>query len=82
MGQADDELAHAQYWDERYKNENGEELETYDWFRTWEQLETWFRSHLMSEELIQPQILHLGCGNSVRGSRCQFFMQKMLTKAE
>ena len=36
----DDELAHPDYWNQRYKDANGrEDLETYVWYRTWDHLE-------------------------------------------
>ena len=98
-GKIDDELAHAEYWDERYKtsvselpvshsssfisqegsdNETGDEdedgskdrevvLDTYDWFRSWEHLESWCKENLPPSST-RPRILHLGCGNSVRPS--------------
>lgn len=44
------------------------DLDSYDWFRNWEHLETWIRNTL-PQSTTQPKILHLGCGNSVcRGS--------------
>ena len=49
------------------KSNDNAELGTYDWFRTWEHLETWFKKHLTTEPK-QPRILHLGCGNSVRST--------------
>ena len=86
--QVDDKLAHATYWDQRYKDaiidasntldasitsdesntsdesRHGEDLETYDWFRTWEHLDSWIRNILL-HKFTQPRVLHLGCGNSV-----------------
>jgi len=56
MGPDNDELAHVQYWDERYKNDDGEELETYDWFRTWEQVEAWFRRQLYVTFLLSASL--------------------------
>lgn len=40
------------------------DLNTYDWFRNWEHLETWIKQILPASETC-PKILHLGCGNSV-----------------
>jgi hypothetical protein len=77
--QVNDELRYATYWDNRYKDEiviisdasnitagsrHKEKLQTYDWFRTWEHLETWIRNILL-HKFTQPRVLHLGCGNSV-----------------
>ena len=62
----DDELAHPDYWNQRYKDATGrEDLETYVWYRTWEHLELWFKEHLTIGHK-QPRILHLGRGNNVR----------------
>jgi len=40
------------------------DMETYDWFRSWEHLESWLRDNLPPSST-SPRILHLGCGNSV-----------------
>ena len=72
--QKPDELSHREYWDQRYKalidqevegNSDEGKVETYDWFRNWEQLESWFRDILRCSSSASLKILHLGCGNSV-----------------
>lgn len=65
------ELAHPTYWNERYASEQeaGEDdtkptLGSYEWFRNFEDLRSFFEKHL-PPPLSGPRILHLGCGNSV-----------------
>jgi hypothetical protein len=65
------ELAHPEYWDERYTSEqktseNGTQpvLGSYEWFRNFEDLRPFFAKHL-SASFSGCHILHLGCGNSV-----------------
>ncbi|KAI9739895.1 MAG: hypothetical protein M1818_004951 [Claussenomyces sp. TS43310] len=66
------ELSHSRYWDERYRSEqkvNQHETETqpsldsYDWFRSFEQLRRFFE-HNLPPSSSGCHILHLGCGNS------------------
>ena len=61
MGENAAELAFPDYWNRRYTEEEGKQ-DSYDWFRTWEHLEAWFKNHLSGSN---ARILHLGCGNSV-----------------
>lgn len=57
------ELAHAEYWDERYKKP--EEQDKYDWLRDFKAVEPFLKGHLPAQNRHQPRILHVGCGNSV-----------------
>ncbi len=65
-----EELAHASYWDSRYACHDGKDAldtngtGTYDWFKSFEALRAFFENHLPSMNGT-PEILHLGCGNSV-----------------
>lgn len=70
-------LSTPQYWNERYSasrkpdgegdgQENENEIESYEWYRTFEKLKYFFNKHL--PELPAGagcHILHLGCGHSV-----------------
>jgi len=63
------ELAHPEYWDERYTSEQriGQDgsqpmLGSYEWFRNFEKLRPFFVKHLPASS--RCHILHLGCGNS------------------
>lgn len=80
MKQSDlEKLSHAEFWDTRYATEKGEaqrdededgtegELGNFEWFRTFEDLKQFFEKRLPASEK-NPEILHLGCGNSVSGS--------------
>ena len=65
------ELADPNYWNERYRSEqkaaqNSEQpmLDSYEWFRSFEQLRTFFEYSLPPSSS-ECHILHLGCGNSV-----------------
>jgi len=64
-----EELAFAQYWDERYAKPDAEE--SFEWFKSYENLRGFLGKWLpevertKEEEGEQPKILHLGCGNSV-----------------
>ena len=79
MKQSDlEKLSHAEFWDTRYATEKGEaqrdededgtegELGNFEWFRTFEDLKQFFGKRLPASET-NPEILHLGCGNSVSG---------------
>lgn len=57
------ELAHPQYWDERYKKP--EEQDKYDWLRDFKAVKLFLLKHLPSENKALTKILHVGCGNSV-----------------
>lgn len=61
-----EELATAEYWDTRYSKSNA--VETYEWFKGYDNtsLRDFFTKHL-PQSCSKPRILHLGCGNSVRG---------------
>jgi hypothetical protein len=65
------ELAHPEYWNERYTAEQkvGQDgiqpaLDSYEWFRNFETLRSFFAKHLPASSS-NCHILHLGCGNSV-----------------
>ncbi|PMD54321.1 S-adenosyl-L-methionine-dependent methyltransferase [Hyaloscypha bicolor E] len=64
------ELSHPKYWDGRYRSEqrvtqNGIQpvLDSYEWFRSFEQLRPFFENNLPPSSS-GCHILHLGCGNS------------------
>ena len=81
MKQSDlEKLSHAEFWDGRYAAEKGDakaqgtneeedgtegELGNFEWFRTFQDLKQFFGKRLPAPET-EPEILHLGCGNSVR----------------
>lgn len=65
------ELAHPEYWNERYTSEQELEqdgtqpvLSSYEWFRDFETLRPFFANHLPASSS-GCHILHLGCGSSV-----------------
>ncbi len=64
------ELAHSEYWDQRYalakrETEDGSTtITSFEWFRTFENLRPFFERHLPAASS-GCYILHLGCGNSV-----------------
>ena len=53
------ELGFSEYWDRIYDGAEGHE-----WFKTFSQLKTFLEKELPSASL-GPDILHLGCGDSV-----------------
>lgn len=59
-------LAHADYWDDRYAEKEGDQL--HEWFRSFQDLEEFFTRHLFEAYPAEktPRILHLGSGDSVR----------------
>ncbi|KAI9805197.1 MAG: hypothetical protein M1825_001033 [Sarcosagium campestre] len=71
-----EEFATSEYWDTRYAaeadnrdgtggNETSLEMDrAYDWFRSFDDLLPLFQRHL-PPSTESPQILHLGCGNSI-----------------
>jgi hypothetical protein len=66
-----EELAHPEYWDKRYTSEQKtgpdgtqQTLESYEWFRTFENLRPFLTKHLPAPSM-GCHVLHLGCGNSV-----------------
>jgi hypothetical protein len=68
------QLAHPEYWNERYASGNEVEQEgvqevlgSFEWFRNFEKLRPFFTKHLPATSS-GCHILHLGCGNSVRFS--------------
>lgn len=66
-----EQLAYASYWDNRYQQCSGEDAldtdgsGTYDWFKSFQALRPFLNNHL-PPVASNPDILHLGCGNSVR----------------
>jgi len=65
-----EELAHPDYWDQRYRRSAADEL--FEWFKPFKSIEPLLTAHLpkptQGDGEEQPRILHLGCGNSV----CEF----------
>ncbi|TPX15038.1 uncharacterized protein E0L32_004868 [Thyridium curvatum] len=68
---SDDEnelLAHPEFWDARYSNapEGEGHAPTHEWFRTYQDLELFFRKHLVEWRAPEtnPRIVHLGSGDS------------------
>jgi hypothetical protein len=65
-----EELAHPEYWDQRYASakkeskEDGASIASFEWFRTFDNLRPFFEKHLPAA-CSACSILHLGCGNSV-----------------
>ena len=61
-----EELAHAEYWDQRYLSSSDS---SYEWFKPFEILKPFLSKHLPVPSVgvngTNPRILHLGCGNSV-----------------
>lgn len=59
--------ADAQYWDDRYKQQNGDT--TSDWLETWADLKEILEEDAISkldfDSKSELQILNLGCGNSI-----------------
>jgi hypothetical protein len=62
-----EELSRADYWDERYRGDDSKDA-TFEWFKSFSNLESLFSKCLPKPAGAFPRILHLGCGNSVRGS--------------
>jgi hypothetical protein len=65
------ELSRPEYWDERYRseekisqNETQPNLNSYEWFRSFNQLRKFFIKNLPGVSS-GCHILQLGCGNSV-----------------
>ena len=64
------ELAHSEYWDQRYASaerenkDDGAAIASFEWFRTFANLRPFFEKHLPATS-VGCFILHLGCGNSV-----------------
>ncbi|KAF2769688.1 S-adenosyl-L-methionine-dependent methyltransferase [Teratosphaeria nubilosa] len=59
---ANEELSRAEYWDARYSAEN-EDAKAYDWLRQFQSIKPFFEKHLPPPDS-NPEILHLGSGNS------------------
>lgn len=57
------ELAHPEYWDARYSKDDAD-AKVYDWLRHFDALEPFLTKHL-PPVASEPEILHLGSGNSV-----------------
>ena len=55
------ELSSAAYWNKRYDGSS-----SHEWFRTFSQLFPYLEKEL-PDVTSNPSILHLGCGDSVRG---------------
>ncbi|KAF2673400.1 hypothetical protein BT63DRAFT_155403 [Microthyrium microscopicum] len=59
-------LATPEFWDSRYKIADNHEKPTHEWLCTFENLHSFFSRNLYraKESDQNPQILHLGCGDS------------------
>lgn len=64
----DQALGRADYWDSRYSKSDGE-APTHEWFRSFSDLEPFFRNNLFGLQSFKaednPLVLHLGSGDSV-----------------
>jgi hypothetical protein len=64
----DQALGRPDYWDSRYSKSDGE-APTHEWFRSFADLEPFFQNNLLGLQSFKaednPQILHLGSGDSV-----------------
>ena len=64
------QLSEQSYWDDRYRSEQKASeneqptLDSYEWFRNFEQLRPFLETHLPRSSS-GCHIIHLGCGNSV-----------------
>ncbi|KAF7330164.1 S-adenosyl-L-methionine-dependent methyltransferase [Mycena venus] len=61
------ELSRVDYWDERYRDpdsRSSKEDGTFEWFKSYSNLEPLFEECLPPPSPSSPRILHLGCGNS------------------
>lgn len=71
---AQKELSRAEYWEQRYAEEQNATQqaassdEDYEWFKTYAKLKPFLDKHLPSTTF-NPKILHLGCGTSVRAKQ-------------
>ncbi|KAK9469218.1 S-adenosyl-L-methionine-dependent methyltransferase [Lipomyces arxii] len=57
-----DRLQTKEYWDRRYQKDD--ENSTFDWFKTFTDLEPFFRQHIEWDESPNLKLVMLGCGNS------------------
>ncbi|KAK9429924.1 S-adenosyl-L-methionine-dependent methyltransferase [Lipomyces doorenjongii] len=57
-----DQLQTKEYWDKRYQKD--EDATTFDWFKTFAELEPFFRRHIPWDQCANLKIVMLGCGNS------------------
>lgn len=73
-----EELAFAEYWDNRYAAAKQDQAETtldsFEWFKNYEKLRPFFDKH-MTPPPSDCHILHLGCGNSVSHDTLQFDLE-------
>jgi hypothetical protein len=67
------ELAFAIYWDGRYNISDGEQP-THEWFKNYDALRPFLTKAIFQDRGVEknPRILHLGSGDSVRGSSFEF----------
>jgi hypothetical protein len=61
-----EQLAHAEFWDERYAQADSE-TPTHEWFRSYGELEGFLDRRLFQVRVPEsnPRLLHLGSGDSV-----------------
>ncbi|KAK9476542.1 S-adenosyl-L-methionine-dependent methyltransferase [Lipomyces japonicus] len=57
-----DRLQTKEYWDSRYQKEDDQN--TFDWFKTFADLEPFLRQHIPFKDGHKLKIVMLGCGNS------------------
>ncbi|KAK9472767.1 S-adenosyl-L-methionine-dependent methyltransferase [Dipodascopsis tothii] len=58
-----DRLQTKEYWDERYQKD--EDDAKFDWFKTFADLEPFFRKHIDWARAGELRVIMLGCGNSI-----------------
>ncbi|KAF8151261.1 S-adenosyl-L-methionine-dependent methyltransferase [Mycena galopus ATCC 62051] len=58
-----EELSRPEYWDQRYSGDDSKDA-TFEWFKSFSNLESLFSKSLPEPNGAFPRILHLGCGNS------------------
>ncbi|KAF3925515.1 hypothetical protein AA313_de0209562 [Arthrobotrys entomopaga] len=54
-----EELAHPDYWDDRYK---APDEDSYEWFKSYDQIRRLIENHIPDQS---STIINLGCGNSL-----------------
>ncbi|KAK9326191.1 S-adenosyl-L-methionine-dependent methyltransferase [Lipomyces orientalis] len=57
-----DQLQTKEYWDNRYQKDD--DATTFDWFKTFADLEAFFRKHILWDQCANLKVVMLGCGNS------------------
>jgi EEF1A lysine methyltransferase 4 len=60
---SNEELAHPEYWDQRY-SAGDDDAKAYDWLRRFDTIKPFMMEHLPAPGA-NAKVLHLGSGNSV-----------------